>query len=59
MNEILSNAFSWIREDWKSHRARFAIEVLAWPAWTRRSFDMLANYLLLTTIATIGLLRML
>ena len=31
----------------------------AWAAWTRKSFGMLANYLLLTTIDTIGLLRML
>ena len=31
----------------------------AWAAWTRRSFGMLANYILLTTIDTIGLLRML
>lgn len=31
----------------------------AWAAWTRRSFGMLANYLLLTTIDTIGLVRML
>jgi hypothetical protein len=31
----------------------------AWAAWTRRSFGMLANYLLLTTIDTIGLIRML
>ena len=30
----------------------------AWAAWTRRSFGMLANYLLLTTIDSIGLLRM-
>jgi hypothetical protein len=30
----------------------------AWAAWSRRSFGMLANYLLLTTIDTIGLLRM-
>lgn len=30
----------------------------AWAAWTRRSFGMLANYLLLTTIDTIGLIRM-
>lgn len=30
----------------------------AWAAWTRRSFGMLANYLLLTTIDTIGLVRM-
>ena len=31
----------------------------AWAAWTRRSFGMLANYLLLTTIDSIGLVRML
>lgn len=30
----------------------------AWAAWTRRSFGMLANYLLLTTIDTVGLIRM-
>jgi len=31
----------------------------AWAAYTRRSFGMLANYILLTTIDTIGLTRML
>ena len=31
----------------------------AWAAWTRRSFGMLANYLLLVTIDSIGLTRML
>lgn len=31
----------------------------AWSSWTRGSFGMLANYLLLTTIDTIGLMRML
>jgi len=31
----------------------------AWAAWTRRSFGMLANYILLTTIDTVGLVRML
>ena len=30
----------------------------AWAAWTRRSFGMLANYLLLTAIDTVGLIRM-
>lgn len=30
----------------------------AWASWTRKSFGMLANYLLLTTIDTIGLIRM-
>ena len=31
----------------------------AWAAYTRKSFGMLANYCLLTTIDTIGLIRML
>lgn len=31
----------------------------AWAAWTRKSFGMLANYILLTTIDSIGLVRML
>ena len=31
----------------------------AWAAYTRKSFGMLANYILLTTIDTIGLFRML
>lgn len=31
----------------------------AWASWTRKSFGMLANYLLLTTIDSIGLIRML
>ena len=31
----------------------------AWAAYTRKSFGMLANYLLLTTIDAIGLSRML
>ena len=91
--ELFQNTFEWIKEDWRSHRVRFAIEVLAWAisvgcsltmavtvpnppllalypvwitgcalyawaAWTRRSFGMLANYILLTTIDTVGLLRM-
>jgi len=30
----------------------------AWAAYTRKSFGMLANYLLLTTIDTVGLVRM-
>jgi hypothetical protein len=94
MNEILSGTFNWIREDWKSDKLRFCLEVIAWaisigcsitmavtvpnppllalyPVWiagcaiyawcafSRRSFGMLANYILLTTIDTIGLVRML
>jgi hypothetical protein len=94
MNEILYNVFDWIKNDWRSNRFRFCVELLAWaisigcsitmaltvpnppllvmyPIWilgcslygwaayTRRSFGMLANYLLLVTIDTIGLVRML
>ena len=94
MNDILLSTFGWIKDDYKSHRVRFCLEVLAWaisigcsvtmaatvptppllamyPAWiagcaiyawcaySRRSFGMLANYCLLTTIDTIGLIRML
>ena len=93
MIEYLKPTFEWIRDDWKSNRVRFCVEVLAWaisigcsitmaitvpnppllflyPVWisgcamyawaayTRRSFGMLANYMLLTTIDTIGLIRM-
>jgi hypothetical protein len=32
--------------------------IYAWCAYSRRSFGMLANYILLTTIDTIGLIRM-
>lgn len=94
MNDVLVSTFGWIKDDYKSHRVRFCLEVLAWaisigcsvtmaatvptppllamyPAWiagcaiyawcaySRRSFGMLANYILLTTIDTIGLIRML
>jgi hypothetical protein len=93
MNTILADIFDWIRDDFRSHPARFCIELLAWAAsigcsitmaatvptppllilypililgcsmyawaaWTRKSFGMLANYLLLTTIDTVGLARM-
>jgi hypothetical protein len=30
----------------------------AWASWTRRSFGMLANYLLLVSIDSVGLIRM-
>ncbi len=33
--------------------------IYAWCAYTRNSFGMLANYILLTTIDTFGLMRML
>jgi len=94
MNDILAGIFDWIKHDYRTHPARFIVEVLAWAAsifcsvvvaltvpnppfaylypawisgcamyawaaWTRKSFGMLANYLLLTTIDTIGFTRML
>ncbi len=93
MNDILLNTFTWIRDDFKSNRIRFSIELLAWAisigcsvtmaltvpnppllalypiwiagcamyawaSWTRKSFGMLANYLLLVTIDSVGLYRM-
>lgn len=36
----------------------FGCSLYAWAAWTRKSFGMLANYLLLVTIDSVGLLRM-
>ena len=94
MNDLFYNLFDWIRDDWRSCRFRFIIELLAWavsigcsitmaltvpnppllalyPVWisgcamyawaayTRKSFGMLANYILLTAIDTFGLIRML
>lgn len=94
MIDVLRGTFEWISNDYKSHRLRFVLELVAWAAsigcsitmaltvphppllalypvwilgcaiyswaaWTRRSFGMLANYLLLTTIDTVGLVRML
>ena len=93
MNDLFYNLFEWIKDDWKSNRVRFLVELFAWaisigcsitmaltvpnppllilyPIWiagcamyawaahTRKSFGMLANYLLLVTIDTIGLIRM-
>lgn len=93
MNDFLFKTADWIKEDFRSHRFRFYVELFAWaisigcsivmaatvpnpplivlyPIWilgcsmyawaayTRRSFGMLANYLLLTTIDTVGLIRM-
>jgi len=37
----------------------FGCSLYAWAAFTRKSFGMLANYILLTTIDTVGLIRML
>ena len=93
MLDIFQPTLQWIKDDFKSNRIRFAVELLAWAisigcsitmaltvpnppllalypvwitgcalyawaSWTRKSFGMLANYLLLTTIDTIGLMRM-
>ena len=92
--DLFRPTVEWIKDDFKSNRIRFAIELFAWAtsigcsitmaitvpnppllalypvwitgcalyawaSWTRKSFGMLANYLLLTTIDTIGLVRML
>ena len=46
--------FFWLYPMWIS-----GCMMYAWAAWTRQSFGMLANYVLLTTIDTIGLLRLL
>ena len=94
MIDSVSSILQWIKDDFRSHRLRFIIELTAWSfsigcavvmaftvpnppllmlypiwitgcalyawaAWTRKSFGMLANYLLLTTIDAIGLVRML
>ena len=94
MLDIFGPTLQWIKDDFKSNRIRFIIELLAWAisigcsvtmaltvpnppllalypiwiagcamyawaSWTRKSFGMLANYLLLTSIDTFGLIRML
>ena len=94
MIELFRPTFEWIRNDYRTNRFRFFVELFAWAisigcsitmastvpyppllvlypiwitgcamyawaAWTRKSFGMLANYVLLTTIDTIGLFRML
>jgi hypothetical protein len=44
----------WLYPVWIAGCAMYA-----WAAYTRKSFGMLANYILLTTIDTVGLIRML
>jgi hypothetical protein len=91
--DLFKPTIEWIKDDWRSYRVRFCIELLAWcisigcsitmaltvpnpplltlyPVWilgcglyawaafTRKSFGMLANYMLLVTIDSIGLIRM-
>ena len=93
IDNIFKPTLDWIQDDFKSHRIRFAVELLAWTisigcsivmaltvptppllalypvwilgcamyawaSWTRKSFGMLANYILLTTIDSVGLARM-
>jgi hypothetical protein len=92
--DLFKPTLDWIKDDFKSNRVRFAIELLAWAisigcaiamavtvptppllalypiwiigcamyawaSWTRKSFGMLANYLLLVSIDIVGLVRML
>lgn len=92
--DLFRPTVEWIKDDWRSNRIRFSVELLAWAisigcsitmaltvpnppllalypiwitgcglyawaSWTRKSFGMLANYLLLTAIDTVGLIRML
>ena len=94
IDALFRPTLEWIKDDWRSHPARFIVELLAWavsigcsitmaitvpnppllvlyPIWisgcamyawaayTRKSFGMLANYILLTSIDTVGLIRML
>jgi hypothetical protein len=93
MNEAINNSVYWIKDDYRSNRLRFIMELVAWAlsigcaiamagtvpnpplvvlypawitgcaiyawcAWSRRSFGMLANYLLLVSIDSVGLIRM-
>lgn len=93
MNEIFTETFNWVKDDWKSNRLRFCFEVTAWIlsiacaltmaltvpspplkflyipwvvstvlyagcAYSRRSFGMLANYILLAIIDGTALTRM-
>jgi hypothetical protein len=36
----------------------FGCSIYTWAAWTRNSFGMMANYVLLTTIDTVGLIKL-
>jgi len=92
--DLFKPTADWIKNDFKSNRFRFCIELLAWAisigcsitmaatvpnppllvmypiwitgcamyawaSWTRKSFGMLANYILLVSIDSVGLIRML
>ena len=93
IDTLFRPTLQWIKDDWRSNKFRFTIELLAWaisigcsitmaatvpnppliilyPIWiagcamyawasfTRKSFGMLANYILLVSIDTVGLIRM-
>ena len=93
MNEIFGSTIEWIKQDFKTNRIRFCLEVTAWIlsvscalamaltvpnpplkflyipwvtsttiyagcAYSRRSFGMLANYILLAIIDGIALSKM-
>lgn len=94
MFDIFESTIGYIKEDWRSHRVRFCLEIFAWACsvisaiifastvptipviplytifisgccasawtcWSRGSFGLLANYVFLITIDSIGLIRML
>jgi len=94
IDTIFKPTLEWIKDDYRTHPFRFAVELMAWaisigcsitmaitvpnpplivlyPIWitgcamyawasyTRKSFGMLANYILLVSIDTTGLIRML
>jgi len=94
MLNIFQPTLQWIKDDFRSNRIRFAVELVAWAisigcaitmaatvpsppllvlypiwitgcalyawaSWSRKSFGMLANYILLVTIDMTGLIRML
>jgi hypothetical protein len=94
MLDIFAPTLQWIKDDYRTNRIRFILELLGWaisvgcsitmaitvpnpplillyPVWisgcaiyayaaySRKSFGMLANYILLTSIDTFGLIRML
>ena len=94
IDTIFKPTLDWIKDDFRSNRFRFCVELLAWaisigcsitmaitvpnppllslyPIWilgcglyawaayTRKSFGMIANYILLVTIDSVGLVRML
>ena len=93
VNDFLPDLIHWIRQDYRSYRLRFLLEVSAWvlsigcaltmamtvphppfmilyplwitqcvifgwSAWTRKSFGMVSNFVLLISIDSTALIRM-